>query len=483
MDIRVIACVLGRLTLAVDAALLAPFVMSLYYMETSRLAFALTVIVCAVIGSALLAWSDGWSGDFSVREGIAITGLGWLLIMLLGTMPYVLGGYLGPLDGLFESISGFTGTGATVIDSLQSLPESILFWRSMTHWLGGLGIIVIFIAVIPQMGHSAIYMYKAEISGANSERMLPRLKDMAMVLFKLYTGFTVVACVIFMACGMDLLDALNHAFSTIATGGFSTYDASARHFDSPAIEGWMTFFMLASGVNFALYYKAWLRGPRVFLHNTEFKAYMGLLLAAAVCIAADLIAGMGYGPGQAIRYATFQVASIATTGFVSADFDVWPSFSKFLLMLLMVSGGCAGSTAGGLKMTRVVLLVKIAKAAVWQKLHPHILAEVKLNGKIVDEGRLHQVCLFFFVYIMFIVFWALLLTADGISMFDAIGISVTTMGSVGPGFGIAGATCAYSSLSDFSKAILCISMTLGRLEMFTVLVMLNPAFWRMKKSW
>ena len=466
-----------------DLALLFPFAMSLYYAETSRLAFALTMLICGILGVFFLTLGQDWRENFTVREGIAITGLGWIMVTLLGMLPYVLGGYLNLLDGTFESISGFTGTGATVIDSLETLPESILLWRSMTHWLGGLGIIVIFIAVLPQMGHSAIYMYKAEISGANSERLLPRLKDMARVLFKMYVGFTLMACIIFMLCGMGVLDAVNHAFSTIATGGFSTYDSSAGHFDSPWIEGWMTFFMAASGVNFALYYKAWLTGPRVFLHNTEFRAYISLLFAATVLIAVDIGFGMEYTPAQALRYATFQVASIATTGFVSTDFDLWPPFSKFFLMLLMITGGCAGSTAGGLKIKRVVLLLKIARASVWQKLHPHIVSEIRMNGELVPEGTQHRVCLFFFVYMMFIVFWALLLTSDGINMFDAIGISVTTMGSVGPGFGIAGATCTYSGLSDFSKSILCISMMLGRLEMFTLLVMLCPSFWRLRKSW
>lgn len=480
MDLRVIACILGRLAVAMDLALLCPFAMSFYYGETSRLAFALTMLICGLSGVVFLRIGQDWRENFSVREGIAITGLGWIMVTLLGMLPYVLGGYLNLLDGTFESISGFTGTGATVIDRLETLPESILLWRSMTHWLGGLGIIVIFIAVLPQMGHSAIYMYKAEISGANSERLLPRLKDMALVLFKMYMGFTLVACVVFMLCGMEWLDAVNHAFSTIATGGFSTYDSSARHFDNFWIEGWMTFFMAASGVNFALYYKAWLSGPHVFLRNTEFRAYIGLLFAATVFIGIDIACGMDYTPAQAVRYATFQVASIATTGFVSADFDAWPPFSKFFLMLLMITGGCAGSTAGGLKIKRVVLLLKISRAMVWQKLHPRIVSEIRMNGELVSEGMQHRVCLFFFVYMMFIVFWALLLTLDGVSMFDAIGISVTTMGCVGPGFGIAGATCTYAGLSDFSKSILCISMMLGRLEIFTLLVMLRPSFWRLK---
>ena len=483
MSLRIVAFFLGKISAALGGVLCLPLGIALFYSESSRLAFVLAVLLCLSLGKGLLAAGRLETDTLTVREGIAITGLGWIMVTILGMLPYVCGGYLGILDGLFESISGFTGTGATVIDHLEILPNSIVFWRSMTHWLGGLGIIVIFIALLPQTGHGAVHMYNAEITGPTRERMLPRLKDMTLILFLMYLGFTAVACIVYGLCGLDFLSSLNHACSTISAGGFSTYDNNAIHFDDALIEGWMTFFMILAGTNFGLYYRAYKNGPSVLWRNTEFKAYLGILTLAIAGVALNLMAGMGYSAGQALRYASFQVASLSTTGFVSTDFDVWPPFSRLLLMLLMISGGCAGSAAGGLKISRVVILFKLAYGTVWQLLHPRMVMQVKLNGRPVSEAALRPVCQFFFVYMMFVVFFALLLTAGGISMFDAIGISVTTMGSVGPGFGVIGATCTYAGLSDFIKSILCLSMLLGRLEIFTLLALLSPRFWRYKNNW
>jgi trk system potassium uptake protein len=484
MDLRLVAHFLGKIAFACGIVLLLPFGLAIFYAETSRAAFLLAILVCLLLGVLLWRFGQQTTDSLRAREGIAITGLGWLLVTFLGMLPYVFGGYLGILDGVFESISGFTGTGATVINALEQLPQSILMWRSLTHWLGGLGIIVIFIAILPQIGYSAVYMYNAEISGPAPERVLPRLKEMAWVLFLMYVLFTSVAAVVYWLCGLDLLSAVNHAFSTIATGGFSTYDANAIHFNNPLIEGWMTFFMVLAGGNFGLYYRVYQRGFAVLGKNTEFKAYIGILLTATLLVMLNLLYNMDYSMTQSLRYASFQVASIATTGFVSADFDRWPSFSKAVLMLLMFTGGCAGSTAGGIKISRIVLLVKMAGANLRQQLHPHAMMDVHMNGVHIGEETLHRAAQFFFVYMMFVAFWALLLMSEGeLSMFDAIGLSVTTMGSVGPGFGVAGATCTYSGLSNFTKVVLCLAMLLGRLEMFTFLVMLRPAFWRRSKGW
>jgi len=483
LDLRLVSYFLGKISFAFGFVLLIPSGIAFLHNETSISAFFISMAACWILGGILYRTGKLETEQLSVREGIAITGCGWIIVTLLGMLPFVAGGYLGPLDSVFESISGFTGTGATVIDHLENLPQSILFWRTMTHWLGGLGIIVIFLAILPQSGHGTVHMYNAEMNGPAPERVLPRLREMAWVLFLIYCGFTLMATVVYLLLGMDFMEAINHSFSTIATGGFSTYDNNAIHFNNPVIEGWMTFFMIISGVNFGLYYRAYKDGIRVFWKNSEFKGYVTVLLTATALITLNLMSGMDYDLGKSLRYASFQTASIATTGFVSDDFDIWPSFSKYLLLLLMICGGCSGSTAGGLKISRLVMLLKLSYATVWQQFHPQMVSSIKMNGVEVNETTTNRVCLFFFIYMMFIVFWALLLTADGISMFDAIGISISTMGSVGPGFGIVGATCTYSGLSDFSKSILCFSMLLGRLEMFTLLVMLSPGFWKNKKGW
>ena len=483
MQLQVIYYVLGRLVMAETITMFIPFAMAFYYYETSIPGFAVAVGLSASVGLVLQSHGRASTDNLSIREGIAITGLGWALATGLGMLPYVCGGYLGALDALFESISGFTGTGATVFDTLTGLPSSILFWRMMTHWFGGLGIIVIFIALLPQTGQSTVYMYNAETTGPTQDRVLPRLRDMTKALFQMYLLFTALAATVYMLCGLGPYEALTHAMSTIGAGGFSIYDESAMHFKNPAFEWSMTFFMILAGGNFGLYYRIWKKGPGVVRHNSEFKAYMLILFTAMVLIGGNLLYTMPYAPGDAIRYAAFQVGSISTTGFVSADFDKWPDFSKGILLMLMMSGGCAGSTAGGMKVARVVLLVKNTWAVMRQKIAPRQLVEVRMNGSRVSEETLLRVGQFFFLYIFFIVFWALLLTLDGLEIFDAIGISITTMGSVGPAFGIAGATCTYAGLSVFSKSILCVAMLLGRLEMFTLLVMLTPDFWQKGNRW
>lgn len=264
MDLHVICQFLGRIAWAQSGVMTLPLVMALVFAEDSWLAFLGTMGTCALAGWGFLRYGHVRTKKLTMRKGIAITGLGWLLATFLGMLPYCLGSYLNYFDGLFESISGFTGTGATVIPDLEILPQSLLFWRSLTHWLGGLGIVVIFIALLPEAGQSTVYMYNAESTGPTRERVLPRLHDMTQVLFRMYMAFTATAFVIFFLCGMDFLGALNHALSTVSAGGFSTYNASAAHFESPAVEAWMTFFMILTGGNYyGLYYQAWQKGAHV----------------------------------------------------------------------------------------------------------------------------------------------------------------------------------------------------------------------------
>ena len=484
MDLRVVAYILGRLSEACGAALLLPFGVALFYAESSRFAFAAAIIVCIGIGLFLTYWGRLASENLTVREGIAITGIGWIMVTFLGMQPYAIGGYLQVLDAVLETISGLSGTGATVLTDIEIMPQSLLLWRALTHWFGGLGIIVIFIALLPQFGRGAVHMFNAESTGPTSERILPRIKEMAKALFAVYLVFTAACTAVYMMCGMDFLIALDHAFSTIATGGFSTYNDSAAHFKDPMTHAWMIFFMVISSANFGMYVAAWRRGFWVILKDTEFRAYVGIVFGAAILMTMNLVSVMHWDPLVAFHHALFQSASLSsTTGFVSADFDIWPSFSKFVLLLLMFIGGCAGSTAGGLKVTRVMLLFKMVYSIVWQKLHPQMLARVKSNGEDFPEDVLFGVARFFFVYVMLDVLWAGIMIFDGVPTLDAIGVSVSTMGSVGPGFGMAGATCTYADLPTLSKVVVCLSMLMGRLESFTILALFMPEFWRRRKGW
>ena len=336
---------------------------------------------------------------------------------------------------------------------------------------------------MPKAGQNAVYMYQAESSGPTEDRLRPRLKEMTGVLVAIYMSFTALAALTFAACGMSPFDAVNHALTTIGTGGFSTHSESVAYFDNVAIEAAMTFFILVSGVSFALYYRVYARGWRVMADNTEFKAYLSIFALGTVLLAAVLWRDGIYDLSDALRYAAFQTASISTTGFASTDYDRWPSFAKCLLLLLMMVGGCAGSTAAGLKVTRAVLLLRMVVANLWQRMHPHMVSIVRMNGEAVPSGVLLRVGLFLFVYFFFILLSALVLTLDGVPMFDAVGMSVSAVSTVGPAFGVVGPTLTYAPFSAFVKAVLCCVTLLGRLEFFTLLIMLRAEFWHAEKGW
>lgn len=454
-------------------------VVSIVCQDDGLLALAGAALVSFAVGMGMQRSRKGAIDDLSVREGIAITSLSWILVTFLGMLPYVFGGYLNILDGILECISGLSGTGATVITDIEVLPQSLLVWRSLTHWLGGLGIIVIFIALFPQFGHGIVHMMDAESTGPTSDRMLPRVRQMAKALFTVYVVLTTAATVALMACGLDFLTALEHAFSTIATGGFSPYNDSVAHFNSPLIEGVLALFMILSSANFSIYVAAWRKGIGVIFRDTEFRLYVALVLGASALMSLNLTYGASYDPLEAVRETFFQAASISSsTGFVSADFDQWPSFSKGILLFLMFCGGCAGSTAGGLKVTRLMLLMKTMRSVVQQKLSPRSVVQVHSNGEDYNEEILYGVARFFVAYVILDILWTVLFIGDGVPTLDAIGLSVSTMGSCGPAFGTVGPTCTYAELPVFSKVIVCISMLLGRLEMFPVLALLMPSFWR-----
>ena len=479
MDIRIILYVLGRISMALGMVLTLNAVVTIVCQDDGLLALAGAALVSFAVGMGLQRSRKGAVDDLSVREGIAITSLSWILVTFLGMLPYVFGGYLNILDGILECISGLSGTGGTVITDIEVLPQSLLVWRSLTHWLGGLGIIVIFIALFPQFGHGIVHMMDAESTGPTSDRMLPRVRQMAKALFTVYVVLTTAATVALMACGLDFLTALEHAFSTIATGGFSPYNDSVAHFNSPLIEGVLALFMILSSANFSIYVAAWRKGIGVIFRDTEFRLYVALVLGASALMSLNLIYGASYDPLEAVRETFFQAASISSsTGFVSADFDQWPSFSKGILLFLMFCGGCAGSTAGGLKVTRLMLLMKTMRSVVQQKLSPRSVVQVHSNGEDYNEEILYGVARFFVAYVILDILWTVLFIGDGVPTLDAIGLSVSTMGSCGPAFGTVGPTCTYAELPVFSKVIVCISMLMGRLEMFPVLALLMPSFWR-----
>lgn len=473
---------LGRLLSGFAVVALVPFLFALAAGEAVQpflMMFALSAGLSAVLRRSGARRADG----LSLREGIAITSLGWLLCSGIGSVPYILGGHLGVVDGVLESISGFTGAGATVITALAQIPDSVLLWRSMTHWIGGLGIVVFFIALLPQFGEGAARIFETESGTPVPARMRPRMKTTAQALFAIYLALTIAASLAYWAAGMTMFDAVNHSMSTIATGGFSTHDESAAYFRNPAIEWCMILFMLLCSFDFGMYLGILRDGARAALKNVEMRFFVVMVAVASFVLAAELLAsGMNF--GEAVRTAIFQASTVAsTTGFVSADFDQWPPLSKMCLLFMMAVGGCSGSTAGGIKVIRILLVAKLIGLGGRRALSPFAREEMRLGGRTVSREVLIGAGYFLFTYCALVCLWSLIFTWDGSSAFDSIGLAVTTMGNVGPGFGDWGATRNYAALPTLSKLTVAASMLIGRLEIFPMLALFRPGFWKKERGW
>lgn len=482
MNRNIILAMLSRIILGAGVVLLLPMLLSLYYggpVLSFLLPAALSFLLYLIFRKKGISPND----SLTPREGTAITALTWLSVSLIYAIPYALSGALSPLDGLVESISGLTGTGATVMDDLTILPPSILFFRAMTHWLGGLGIIVIFVALFPQAGRGTTKMVNAESTGPTSSKPLPRIKETAMALFAVYFCFTAAAAAAYMLWGMGFLEALDHAFSTIATGGFSTRNESIAYYHSASLEMIITFFMVISSANFGIYVDAWKRGLHVIWKDTEFRVYLALVAGAVLLLTTSLVL-QGHMPLlESLREAIFHSASLSsTTGFVAADFDQWPSFAKFIILLLIIVGGCGGSTAGGLKVIRLILLFKCFSAILKLHMHPRAIFHMTVGEERFSRNTVLQVLAFFFIYMALSALWAAGMMFDGLAFMDALGVSLSTMSNAGPAFGQFGATCTYAALPDFSKIIVCLSMLFGRLESVTLLSIFIPSFWK-RSGW
>ncbi len=422
--------------------------------------------------------------DISVREGIGAVFFSWMLSALVAALPYVFAGILDPAGAFFESMSGFTTTGATALTAIDGLPPGILFWRSMTHWLGGIGIIVLFVALLPQISGGAVYLFNAEVSGFTNSRILPRIRTTAMALFYIYLALTLVLTVVLALAGLPLFSAVNHAFSTIATGGFSIYNDSIGHFKSAGIEFIIAVFMILAGGNFALYYHVMNSGIKVLWRDLEFKVYIGIIVVVTALITADIVCVSGCAPLEGLRHAFFQTASFAsTTGFVSYNYDEWPAFAKLLLAVMFFSGGCAGSTAGGIKICRFIALMKTVSGELRRMLHPQMLLTVYYDKKILPLSMVANISRFFFMYVLTIAILALAMSATGLPVEEAVFGVASCVSSVGPAFGSLGAQGNFAAVTPVGKIILSIAMLLGRLEFFTVLALLRSEYWRTSKRW
>lgn len=472
--------ILGALLLYLAATLLTALPFSLYYADGAATSFLLAALTTASCGGVLFHFCRSRK-ELSLREGFAVVSFGWALFALFGALPYIFSGAIpSPLDAIFETMSGFTTTGSTILTNIEVLPKSILFWRALTHWLGGMGIIVLSLAILPMLGVGGMQLFKAEVPGPTADRLKPRIQDTAKLLWGVYLLLTMAEVFLLMLGGMSFFDAVCHAFATLATGGFSTRNASVAAYNSAYIDWVITLFMFLAGVNFTLHLQA-LRGRLGdFFHNEELRFYSWITLGAVGLIMFfNWSAGTYVDPLDNLRYSAFQVTSIlTTTGFGTADYELWPVITQYLIVMLMFIGGCAGSTGGGMKVARVLLLFKHAQVQIFRLIHPRAVRLVKLGKRPVDNEVLSGVLGFFALYIGIFLAASLLLAACGMDLVSGGAAAIACLSNIGPGLGSVGPVDNFAAVPAFGKAVLILCMLMGRLELFTVLVLFFPSFWR-----
>jgi trk system potassium uptake protein TrkH len=478
---RAVGFVLGHLLAALGLTMLVPLAWGLARGTDGLRPLALAAAATGAAAAALVGLGRRPERDLSQREALLLVCATWMGASFFGALPFHFSPHFaGFTDAFFEAASGFTTTGATVLAKVEVLPEPLQFWRCFSHWLGGLGIVLLGIAVLPLVGHGGMELYRAEFSGARSEKLRPRVTETALALWKLYLAFTVAEFAALRWAGLSAFDALCHTFSTLGTGGFSTRTASIGAFDSPLVEGIVALFMLLSGVSFILHYRLWAeRRPGPALRDYELRFYLLLAACATAVIAAFLVSYGEYAPARALRSAGFQVISIlTTTGFASDDFEVWHPLPQLLLLALMFVGGCTGSTAGGLKVSRIVLLARVVDREFKRMVERGGVFAVRQDGRVLAEQTIQS--LLNLVYLAFVVNFAscLVLAALGVDVLTSISAVAASMFNVGPGLGAVGPLDNYGHFPPLAKWVLSGCMIAGRLEFYTVLVVLTPVFWR-----
>ena len=479
MNYKMVLYTMGRVVLLGAAFLVLPMAVSLLYGGRCAVSFGLTILVALAVGFLLTFLCRGSHGTSSIKDGFMIVALTWIMLSAIGALPFVFSREIPSyVDAFFETVSGFTTTGATILTDVEALSRGMIFWRSFTHWIGGMGILV-FVVMLMKTTDRSINILKAEMPGPTVDKLAPKSRDTARILYLLYISLTVLETVLLLLGGMGLFDSVVHSLSTAGTGGFGAYNASAANF-SPYIQWVLTVFMLLFGVNFNLYYLLLLGRVRDIFRNTEFKVYLGIIAAAVTIITVDILP-LYQSFSTSLRQASFQVAAImSTTGFVTADFTVWSPLSKTLLLLLMFLGGCAGSTAGGLKLSRIIILCKMARRELRRTLRPRVVDVIKMDGHRLEEQTAHSVAVYFALYMLCI---GALLVALSFSPFDMetnLFSTVSCFNNVGPAFGMAGPVGNDSLYQPVLKLLLCVGMLLGRLEIYPMLLLFVPAAWRRK---
>ena len=479
MNNRMIAYVIGRILLTEAALLLLPLAVALLYGEAAA-PFLIPALLLALCGGAM-GWKKPKSTALYARDGLAVVALAWICMSLFGALPFVISGDIpNYVDAFFETVSGFTTTGSSILTEIEPLSRGGLFWRSFTHWVGGMGVLVFVMAILPMNDGHGMHLMRAEVPGPTVGKLVSRMSDTAKILYSIYLVMTVVEIVLLLAGGMPLYDAAIHAFGTAGTGGFSCRNLSVGAYDSVYFDVVIGVFMLLFGVNFNLYYFLLIRRFRDVLHSEELRAYL-LIVAASVLAIAVNIAHLYQSFGAGLRYAFFQVSSIiTTTGYATADFNAWPAFSKAILVILMFVGACAGSTGGGMKVARIVILAKTSVCDMRKMLHPNAVATVRFEGKPIGEKNIRSVHLFLTVYLIVFTISCLLLSLEEMDLVTTFTAVAACMNNIGPGLEVVGPMGNFAAFSPWAKVLLSFDMLVGRLEIFPMLLLFAPSIWKRK---
>ena len=479
MNYRMICFVIGRILLTEAALLMLPMAVALVYGEAA-IPFLIPALLTALIGLVLGLRAPKRSNLYA-RDGFAVVALAWVLMSVFGALPFVISGDIPNfVDAFFETVSGFTTTGASILTEIEPLGRGVLFWRSFTHWVGGMGVLVFVMAILPMSagdGHG-MHLMRAEVPGPSVGKLVSRMGDTAKILYGIYLVMTIIEIVLLLLGGMPLFDACIHAFGTAGTGGFSNRNLSVGAYNSPYFDVVIGVFMLLFGVNFNLYYFLLIKRFRDVFHSEELRTYLLIVAAAVAAIAADIVHIYGT-VGRSLRYAFFQVASIiTTTGFATADFNVWPEFSRAILVILMFVGACAGSTGGGIKVARVVILCKTSLGDMRKMLHPNAVTTVRFEGKPLTDRSIRSVHLFLTVYILIFTVSVLLLSLERFDLVTTFTAVASCINNIGPGLEVVGPMGNFSAFSPAAKLLLAFDMLVGRLEIFPMLLLFAPSIWK-----
>ncbi|HOD14381.1 MAG TPA: potassium transporter TrkG [Spirochaetota bacterium] len=482
MNPLILAKIISILLVILAGFMGLPAGIALYRGEyASFAAFAGTMAGTVTLAGAVLVLLRKQRADaLTTRDGFLMVTLSWVLVSVIGALPFFFSGCIPDYtDAFFETISGFSTTGASILTDVEALPRSMLFWRSLTHWLGGMGIVVLTVAILPLMGIGGLQLIQAESPGPTVDRLTPRITGTAKLLWFIYIGFTVAETLLLMLGGMDLFDALTHTFGTLGTGGFSPKNASVGHYNSAYIDGIITVFMLLAGINFSLHYRLLTGRLRPVYRDSELKAYLLIFAATTAVVAFSLYGDVFPTAGECLRYASFQTASfLTTTGFATANFEAWPLLGQIMLFILMFVGGCSGSTGGGIKVMRLVILFKQAVNELKLLVHPRGIFTLKMSGGMVRKNIVYGVSGFFFLYAAVLLAVTVVVASAGHDITTSFTAALTTLGNIGPGFGKVGPVENFSFFEDYIKWTLSFAMLVGRLELYTVLVIFLPRFWR-----